>query len=209
MYGKADLTAFDKAFDRLLTLPNRLRDDKSIKAAKRVYADVLEEYPVQAVVLAAERMLRVGTSSGWFPSPPEWSDAALGMQIELERNAIAARRRALPAADPEVERAELATMRGLVIERARREHGDAVAEALEKYPLRLPSEDRRHLHCDRCSDTGIRADGPDAARICECADTNPRRSSQALEARRRARLRERRVAAADLSPRAAAGLLEG
>jgi len=200
MRGRDDKIRFVQAFNRLaMALKHRFKDEKERAAAQQVYFDSLESLSIDSVE-AGERTLRIeGTSDNWFPTTPEWFDAAAEFEVKkLEGTPPVA---LLPPA-PEVLEEELANARearDAFIEECRTHGRDGLAEFIEAIPVRHPSEDPDAVVCKECGDSGMRAQG-DGAGPCPCADTNPRIRAKVIKYQRLSRLLRRQQRTAALTP---------
>jgi hypothetical protein len=188
-----------KAFHRLLlVLPHRWKTDKQKADAFEVYLDSLKELSVEAIE-HGERTLRIeGTIDNWFPTPPEWFDAAAELEVKLLARPVAG---LLQPAPEELER-ELEATRGArdsFVEECRQLGREGLAEFFEALPVRHPSEDPDRPYCADCVDTGMRSQG-DGASPCGCVTSNPRIRAQALRHQRLSRLKRRHHRAAALTP---------
>jgi hypothetical protein len=197
-----DQKGFVASFNRLrLALRHNFgKDEKELADRRRVYFDSLSGHSLGAV-LAAERDFRVtGTSDAWFPSTVEWGDAAAEWEVHFAEQAVERHRQLPPAAVVVAEDlARVRSARAAVLAQLRQEGHGGLAQLLETFPVRHPSEAVDLPHCTLCHDSGcVIVDGTKAD--CECVPENPKiRHRHALLARQTA-IEARRRRARQLAP---------
>ena len=199
MQGRDDKMRFVQAFNRLgLALKCNFKDEKERAATQQVYFDSLEDLSIEAVE-AGEKTLRVeGTTDNWFPTSPEWFDAAGEFEVKRLERPVAG----LLMPSPELLEQELAATRDardLFVTECREKGREGLAQFFELLPVRHPSEDPEAPICVLCADTGMMTQG-DGAGPCGCIAENPRIRAQAIRHQRLSRFKRRHQRTAALQP---------
>ena len=199
-----DITAFEAAFQRLLVTTKHSYaklSTREMAMVRSVFADSLSDYSIEAIEVA-ERKLRT-EGSGWFPTAPEWSDAAAEAEVALEEARPIPR--ALPPASvviaQDLKRLEKA--RTKFVADCRKSGFDGVARFFEQLELKHISTMGDPPFCLECADVGVVLDVTDTERkvkACACVPDNPQIRRRRVVQRRLSMLAGRRKRASQLNP---------